>query len=206
MIALTLSMWPFPILMTSKFLSRLGTGGRFSVTVSSRETEGRGRSYREREVSRRISATLIDGYLAPSTPLSPLACKNTRSGMSTEINKRSLQIDSSPPLWFSRGLTVTFPPDKVSAKVKPLPRPFLSGKRLVGGGESECWNLFLKCIPPTTPPLEGPTGKLTKSQQRFDETTSVRLTFSEMHQGVKSWHILSLPLQHTHTHTHTVVR
>lgn len=43
--------------------------------------------------------------------------------------------------------------------------------------------------PPTTPPLEGSQGRLTESQQWIDEMTTVSLTFSEMHQGVKRWHV-----------------
>lgn len=42
---------------------------------------------------------------------------------------------------------------------------------------------------PTTQPPEGSRGRLTKSQQRIDEKPTVSLTFSEMHQGVKRWHV-----------------
>lgn len=84
---------------------------------------------REGEVRRRISATLIDRYLSPS----PLAWKNTRSSMSTEINKRKPPDRSSPPLWFSRGLPVTFPQDKVVTKVTPPPPPPISLRQTKGG-------------------------------------------------------------------------
>lgn len=42
--------------------------------------------------------------------------------MSTEINKRKPPDRSSPPLWFSRGLAVTFPQDKVVTKVSTPPK------------------------------------------------------------------------------------
>lgn len=47
----------------------------------------------------------------------------------------------------------------------------------------------LRRSPPTPSPPEGSRGRLTESQQRIDEMTTVSLTFSEMHQGVKRWHV-----------------
>lgn len=99
-----------------------------------------------------ISATLIDRYLFPS----PLAWKNTRSSMSTEINKRKPPNRSSPPLWFSRGLAVTFPQDKVVMKVTLLFSPSLSGKRRVGGVESGWVNLFSDVLHPPPNLQRGP--------------------------------------------------
>lgn len=113
------------ILMTSKFPSNkclwLRARGFYRVRVSDKKSEGQGwLGRREREeVRRRISATLIDRYRSPS----PLAWKNTRSSMSTEINKRKPPDRSSPPLWFSRGLGVTFPHDNVVTKVTSHPTP-----------------------------------------------------------------------------------
>ena len=49
-----------------------------------------------------------------------------------------------------------------------------------------------KCVLLRSLPPEGSHGRLTESQQRIDEMTTVRLTFSEMHQGVKGWHVLPL--------------
>lgn len=121
------------ILMTSKFPSNkclwLRARGFYRVRVSDKKSEGQGwLGRREREeVRRRISATLIDRYRSPS----PLAWKNTRSSMSTEINKRKPPDRSSPPLWFSRGLGVTFPHDNVVTKVTSHPTPTEAG-----GGES----------------------------------------------------------------------
>lgn len=46
--------------------------------------------------------------------------------------------------------------------------------------------------PPTTPTPKESQGRLTESQQRIDQMTIVRLTFSEMHQEVKRWHVLPL--------------
>lgn len=108
--------------MTSEFPSSkrlwLGASGFYGVRVSDRESLGQ-RGLLGEGVRRRISATLIDCYLSRS----PLALKNTRSSMSTEINKRKPPDRSSPPLWFSRGLAVTFPQDKVVTKVSPTSRP-----------------------------------------------------------------------------------
>lgn len=50
--------------------------------------------------------------------------------------------------------------------------------------------IVLKSSPPTTPTPTESQGRLTESQQRIDQMTIVRLTFSEMHQEVKRWHVL----------------
>lgn len=168
------------ILMTSKFPSNkclwLRARGFYRVRVSDKKSEGQGRlGRREREeVRRRISATLIDRYRSPS----PLAWKNTRSSMSTEINKRKPPDRSSPPLWFSRGLGVTFPHDNVVTKVTSHPTPTEGGWWRIGM-EGKLFS------PPTTPTPKESQGRLTESQQRIDQMTIVRLTFSEMHQEVK---------------------
>lgn len=149
------SCWPQDVnhlvLMTSKFPSAkclwLGARAHYRVRVSDRESKGQ-RGLREGG----ISATLIDRYLFPS----PLAWKNTRSSMSTEINKRKPPNRSSPPLWFSRGLAVTFPQDKVVMKVTLLFSPSLSGKRRVGGVESGWVNLFSDVLHPPPNLQRGP--------------------------------------------------
>lgn len=143
----------------------------------------RGRRVGEGRLQNRISATLIDCYLFPS----PLAWKNTRSCMSSQINKRKPLNRSSPPLVFSssslffhpRGLAVTFPEDKVVTKVththahSPLENISLwSGGRSLGGG---------------------PAARLTKWQQRIDGEATVSLTFSEMHRGVRRRRVPSSP-------------
>lgn len=115
--------------------------------------------------------------------------------MSTEINKRKPPDRSSPPLWFSRGLAVTFPQDKAVTKVNaPPPLPQTVSPRQT---ESGWWSIRMqefvhKLSPPAAaaaPPPKGSQGRLTESQRRIDEMTTVSLTFSEMHQGVKSWHV-----------------
>lgn len=187
---LTWSCWPrvvnHPILMTSKFPSTkcfwLGSRGFYRGRMSDRESEGQRGLQGEWGKEEDICNT-IDRYLSPS----PLAWKNTRSSMSTEINKRKPPDRSPPPLWFSRGLAVTFPQDKAVTKVTP-PSPSLWGKRRVGGGESGWGNLFSNALHPP-PHLQGSQERLTESQQRIDEIVTVSLTFSEMHQGVKRWHI-----------------
>lgn len=116
----------------------LALGQRPSIELGCPTGKARDRGCcREGEVRRRISATLIDRYLSPQ----PLAWKNTRSSMSTEINKRKPPDRSSPPLWFSRGLAVTFPQDKVVTKVTHLFSQSLKGKGRVGGDESGWVNL-----------------------------------------------------------------
>lgn len=166
------------------------------MTRKARDRGGCGK----REVERRISATLIDRYLTPS----PLAWKNTRSSMSTKINKRKPPDRSFPPLWFSRGLAVTFPQDKVVTKVtlptttlhSPPPQTIsLRQKPRVGSGKSRQGNLFSNSPQPSTPPLKGSQGRVTESQQQIDVMTTVSLTFSEMHQGVKRWHVPTRSMQ-----------
>lgn len=83
--------------------------------------------------------------------------------MSTEINKRKPADRSSPPLWFSRGLAVTFPQDKVVTKVTPHPptlsshpplMPHLSKASegwVVENQDGEICSLTLSTHPPATP-------------------------------------------------------
>lgn len=55
----------------------------------------------------------------------------------------------------------------------------------MGGGESRMGKFVL--LRASLP--EGSQRRLTESQQRIDEMTTVSLTFSRMHQGVKRWHV-----------------
>lgn len=150
------------ILMTSKFPSTkclwLGARALYRVRVSDRESEGQsGGLQGEGEVRRRISATLIDRYLSPS----PLAWKNTRSSMSTEINKRKPPDRSSPPLWFSRGLAVTFPQDKVVTKVTPVPPPPNSRPVSLRQTKGGWWRIRMgKFVLQRSPPTGGVPGKI----------------------------------------------
>lgn len=138
----TISFW-WPLSSLPPNASGSGPGPSIELGCLTGKARDRG-GCREGEVRGRISATLIDRYLFPS----PLAWKNTRSSMSTEINKRKPPNRSSPPLWFSRGLAVTFPQDKVVTKVTPLLSPSLKGKRRVGGVESGWANLFSNALHP----------------------------------------------------------
>lgn len=121
LIVLTRGLSTIPFRWPPRFLlpnaSGLGPEASIEEGCLTEKVRDRG-GCRESEVRRRISATLIDRYLSPS----PLAWKNTRSSMSTEINKRKPPDRSPPPLWFSRGLAVTFPRDKAVTKVTP-PKP-----------------------------------------------------------------------------------
>lgn len=173
------------ILMTSKFLFSkclwLRTRGFYRVRVSERDSGG----CREREVRRRISATLIDRYLSPS----PLAWKNTRSSMSTEINKRKPPDRSSPPLCFSRALLWPFHEISWSRRSPPPPLSHLAKANegwVVENQDGEICSIMLSTDRPATGRSQG---RLTESQQRIDERTTVSLTFSQMHQGVRGWHI-----------------
>lgn len=136
-------------------------------------TRDRGGCRHIEEVRRRISATLIDRYHFPS----PLAWKNTGSSMSSEINKRKPPDRSSPPIWFSRGLTVTFPQDKVVTKVTPLPKPLRLSPRHTEGG------VLVEFSPPTT--SAGSQRRSSEALRTIDEHATVSLTFSQMHQGSK---------------------
>lgn len=77
--------------------------------------------------------------------------------MSTEINKRKPPDRSSPPLWFSRGLAVTFPQDKVVTKVTPSQAHLSKANEgwVVENQDGEICSLTL-----STPPPEGVPGKI----------------------------------------------
>lgn len=95
--------------------------------------------------------------------------------MPTEINKRKPTDRSSPPLWFSWGLAVTFPQDNLVTKVTPAPRLTpISPRQTISLRRTNCDGCRIrtgkfvhKLSPPTSKEVPGKSDRLNSGLMRW---------------------------------------